>query len=164
MTALSEAVKAKLGITEPLPKPVLLSLSPGLSMLADDLKRSRLSRLLPKITCPSPFHPRAWTVPLAELQDVPVTETEKRGLSALAPLAGLPPPPSGLMSGVGKSGRPIAQANIQLKLPEFDPKNLPEWAEEFGEFCLLTGQSHVDVATKCSLLKRSCKNKFCKNR
>ena len=52
-------------------------------------------------------------------------------------------------------GRPIAQANIQLELPEFDPNNLPEWAEEFAEFVLLTGQSHVDVASKCSLLKRS---------
>ena len=39
VTALSEAVKAKLGITEPLPKPALLSPSPGLSMLAADLKR-----------------------------------------------------------------------------------------------------------------------------
>ena len=77
VTALSEAVKAKLGITEPLPKPALLSPSPGLSTLADDLKRSRVSRLLPKVTCPSPFHPRARTVPIAELQDVPVTETEK---------------------------------------------------------------------------------------
>ena len=35
-------------------------------------------------------------------------------------------------------GRPIAQANIQLELPEFDPKNLPESAEEFAEFLLLT--------------------------
>ena len=152
VTALSEAVKAKLGITEPLPQPALASPSPGLSTLADDLKRSRVSRLLPKVTCPSPFHPRARTVPIAELQDVPVTETEKRGLSALAPLAGVPPPASGLTPGGGKSGRPIAQANIQLELPEFDPKNLPEWAEEFAEFLLLTGQSHVDVATKCSLL------------
>ena len=57
-------------------------------------------------------------------------------------------------------GRPIAEANIQLELQEFDPKNLPESAEEFAEFLLLTGQSHVDVATKCSLLKRSCKRKF----
>ena len=155
--ALSKAVKAKLGITEPLPQAALASPSPGLSTLAEDLKRSRVSRLLPKVTCPSPFHPRARTVPIAELQDVPVTETEKRGLSALAPLAGVPPPPSGLTQGAGKRGRPIAQANIQLELPEFDPKNLPEWAEEFAEFLLLTGQSHVDVATKCSLLKRSCK-------
>ena len=95
---------------------------------------------------------------MADLQDVPVTESERRGLSALAPLAGVSP--SGLTPGGGKTGRPIAQANIQLELPEFDPKNLPEWAEEFAEFLLLTGQSHVDVATKCSLLKRSCKKKF----
>ena len=158
VTALSEAIKAKLGIAEPLPKPEFLSLSPGLSTLAEDLKRSRVSRLLPKVTCPSPFHPRARTVPMADLQDVPVTESERRGLSALAPLAGVSP--SGLTPGGGKMGRPIAQANIQLELPEFDPKNLPEWAEEFAEFLLLTGQSHVDVATKCSLLKRSCKKKF----
>ena len=157
VTALSEAIKAKLGIAEPLPGPELPSLSPGLSTLAEDLKRSRVSRLLPKVTCPSPFHPRARTLPMAELQDVPVTEIEKRGLSALAPLAGVSP--SGQTLGGGKTGRPIAQANIQLELPEFDPKNLPEWAEEFAEFLLLTGQSHVDVATKCSLLKRSCKKK-----
>ena len=80
VTAVSEAVKGKLGITEPFSQPALLSPSPGLSTLADDLKRSRVSRLLPKVTCPSPFHPRARTVPIAELQDVPVTETEKRGL------------------------------------------------------------------------------------
>ena len=157
VTALSEAVKAKLIITEPLPQPALASPFPGLSTLAEDLKRSRVSTLLPKVTCPSPFHPRAKTVPIAELQDVPVTETEKRGLTALAPLTRVPPPPSGLALGGGKSGRPIAQANIQLELPEFDPKNLPEWAAEFAEFLLLTGQSHVDVTTKCSLLKRSCK-------
>ena len=95
---------------------------------------------------------------MAELQDVAVTEIGIRGLSALAPLAGVSP--SGLTQGGGKTGRPIAQANIQQELPEFDPKNLPEWAEEFAEFLLLTGQSHVDVATKCSLLKRSCKKKL----
>ena len=160
VTALSEAVKAKLGITEPLPKPALLSPSPGLSTLNDDLKRSRVSRWLPKVTCPSPFHPRARTVPIAELQDVLVTQTENRGLSAMAPLAGVPPPPSGLTPGGAKSGRPIAQANIQLDMPEFDPKNQPEWAEEFAEVLLQTGQSHVDVGTKCSLLKRSWKKKF----
>ena len=163
VTALSEAVKAKLGITEPLPKPALASPSPGLSTLAEDLKRSRVSSLvtlLPKVTCPSPFHPRARTVPIAKLQDVPVTQTEKRGLTALARLAGVPPPPSGLTPGGGKSGRPIAQANVQLELPEFDPKNLPEWADEFAEVLLVTGQSHVDVATKRSLLKPLCKKEF----
>ena len=102
VTPLSEAVRAKLGITEPLPKPALASPSPGLSKLADDLKRSRVSRLLPKITCPSPFHPRARTVPIAELQDVPVTETEKKGLTALAPLAGRPAPLYSKPQGVGR--------------------------------------------------------------
>ena len=112
VTALSEPVKATLGITEPLPKPALLSPSAGSSTLADDLKPSTVSRLLPKVTCPSPFHPRARTVQIVELQDVPVTQTEKRGLSALAPLAGVYPPPSGLTPGGGKMGRPIAQASI----------------------------------------------------
>ena len=129
VTALSEAVKGNVGITEPLPKPARPSPSPGWSMLAEDLKRSRLSRLLPKVTCPSPFHPCARTVPIAELQDVPVTETEKKGLTALASLAGVPPPPSGPTQGGGKSGKPIAQANFQLQLPEFDPRNMPEWAD-----------------------------------
>ena len=55
VTALSEAVKTKLGISEPLPKPALASPSPGLSKLAEDLKRSRVSRLLPTVTSPSPF-------------------------------------------------------------------------------------------------------------
>ena len=96
---------------------------------------------------------------MAELQEVPVTETEERGLTALAPLAGPPPSPSGLTPGGGKSGKPITQAGLQLELPEFDPKDLPELAEKFAEFLLLTGQGHVDVAAKCSLLKRSCKKK-----
>ena len=160
VTALSEAVRAKLGITEPLPKRALASPSPRLSTLADDLNRSRVSRLLPKVTCPSPFHPRARTVPIAELQDVPVTETEKKGLTALAPLAGRPSPLSDLTSGGGNSGKPIAEANIQLEWPEFNPKNLPEWAQEFAELLLLTGQSHVNVASKCSLLKCLSKTNF----
>ena len=110
VAALSEAVRAKLGITEPLPKPALASPSPRLSTLAGDLKRSRVSRLLPKVTYPSPFHPRARTVPIAELQDLPVTETEKKGLTALAPLAGRAPPSSDSTSEGRRSGKPIAQA------------------------------------------------------
>ena len=147
VTALSEAVRAKLGIIETLPHSALASSSPGLSTLADDLKRSRVSRLLLKVTCPSPFQCHARTVTIAELQDVPVTETEKKGLTALAPLAGGPTPGSDPTSGGGKSGKPIAQANIWLELPEFHPKNLPEWAEKFAVFLSLTGQSHVRVTT-----------------
>ena len=85
VTPLSEAVTAQSGITEPLPPPALASPSPRLSTLAENRKISRVSTLLPKVTCPSPFHPRARTVPIAELQDVPVTETDKRGVSAANP-------------------------------------------------------------------------------
>ena len=122
MTALSEAVRAKLGISEPLTMPAMASPSPGLTSLADHLKRSSVSRLLPKVTCPGPFHPRATTVAMAELQDVPVTEAKKNELTALATLAGRLRRPSDPTSGGGKSGNPIAQANIQLELPVFDPK------------------------------------------
>ena len=45
-------------------------------------------------------------------------------------------------------------------MPQFDPKNLPEWAEEVSEFLLLTGQQHADVKTKCTLIKKSCIKKF----
>ena len=151
--ALSQAVRVRLDSTEPLTKPAMASPSPGLTSLADDLKRSRVSRLLRKVTCPSPFHPGARSVPIAELQDDPVAEAEKKELTALAPLAARLLPPSSPTSGGWKSGKPIAQANIQLEMPEFNAKNLLEWAEEFAEFLQLTGQSHVDVATKCSLFE-----------
>ena len=55
VTSLSEAIKAKLGIAEHLPKQELSSPSPGLSTLADYIKRSRVSRLLPKVAAPAPF-------------------------------------------------------------------------------------------------------------
>ena len=89
-----------------------------------------------------------------------MTEAEKRELTALTSLAGRPPPPSDPTSWAGKSGRPIAQAKIQLELPEFEPKKLPEWAEKFAEFLLLTGHRHVEASTKSLLLKQSCKKKF----
>ena len=68
-----------------------------------------------------------------------MTETQKKGLNPLASLAGRPPPSSDSTSGGGKSGKPIAQANMQLELPESNPKNLPAWAQKFAEFLLLTG-------------------------
>ena len=50
----------------------------------------------------------------------------------------------------------IQKLNHDLK-PRNNQKDIHR---EFAEFLLLTGQSHVDVATKGSLLKRSCKSKF----
>ena len=100
--ALFEAVRAKLCITERLTKAAMASPSLGLTSLANDLKRSTVSRLLPKVTCPSPFHPRARRVPIAGLQDFPVTAAEKRELAALAPLAGKLPPLRIQPQGVGR--------------------------------------------------------------
>ena len=86
------------------------------------------------------------------------------GLSALAPLATVHPSP--LSGGTGDTGVPgrgtkaIATANLQIELPEFDPKNLPESAEEFSEILLLTGQQLANVRTKCTLIKKLCKKKF----
>ena len=58
------------------------------------------------------------------------------GLAALAPLATVYPlPPSGGTCDPGVPGRgrkAIAMANLLIELPEFDPKSLPEWAEEFS--------------------------------
>ena len=76
---------------------------------------------------------------------------EGYGLAALAPLVTVyPSPPSGEKGDTGVPGRGtrgIATRNLQIELPEFDPKNLPEWVEEFSEFVLLTGQQHADVRT-----------------
>ena len=41
---------------------------------------------------------------------------------------------------------------------------MPERAEELAEFLLLTCPCHLDVATKCFLLKRSCERKIFQKR
>ena len=83
------------------------------------------------------------------------------GLAALAPLATTHPSASSGRAGdpgvPGRGTKNIAAANLQIELPEFDLKALPEWAEELSEFLLLTGQQHADVQTKCTLIKRWCK-------
>ena len=74
-----------------------------------------------------------------------------------------PSPPSGGTGDprlLGRGRKAIASANLQIELPEFDPKNLPEWAEEFSEFLLLIGQQHAYVRTKCTLIKKWCKKKY----
>ena len=86
------------------------------------------------------------------------------GLAALAPLATVYPSPLSGGTGVpgvpGRGKKAIATANLQIELPEFDPKHLPECPEKFSEFLLLTGQQHADVWTKCTLIKTSCKKEF----
>ena len=83
---------------------------------------------------------------------------------ALAPLATThPSPPSGGPGDPGVPGRgpkAIATAILQMELPEFDLKKVPECAEEFSECLLLTSWQHADVRTKCTLIKKSCKKKW----
>ena len=162
LSALSAALKAKLGLSE-LKKPPS-TMSPGVELLTRGVKSCRGIRSTPLDTCPSPFHPRVRTVPVSTIGDSTDAEMEGYGLAALPPFATVyPSPPSG---GNGDTGVPgqgtkrIATANLQIELPEFDPKNMPERAEEFSEFLLLTGQQHADVRTKCTLIKKSSKKTF----
>ena len=139
-------------------------MSPGVELLTKDVKSCRGIRSSPMDTCPSPFHPRVRIVPCCSVGDTTEAEMKGYGLAALATLATVcPSPPSGGTSDTSVPGRgtkALATANLQIKLPEFDPKNLPEWAAEFSEFLLLTGHQHADVRTKCTLIKKSCKKKF----
>ena len=143
-------------------------MSPRVELLTTDVKSCRGIHSSPMDTCPSPFHPRVRTVPVCNVGDSSKAEMKSYGLAALAPLAITPPSPppygSGGTGGLGRGTKAIATVNLQMELPEFDPKNLPEWAEEFSEFLLLSGQQHADVKTKCTLIKKSCKKKFLRRR
>ena len=160
LSALSATLKRKLGLSD-LKKP-LPTMSLGVELLTRDVKSCRGIRGSPVDPCPSPFHPRVRTVPVCSVGDTTEAEMKGYGLAALAPLATVyPSPPSGGTGDPGVQGtKAIATANLQIELPEFDPKSLLEWAEEFSKFLLLTGQQHADVRTKCTLIKKSCKKKF----
>ena len=162
LSAQSAALKAKLGLLDLKEPPP--TMSPGVEPLTRDVKSCRGIRSSRRDTCAGPFHPRVRTVPFCSVGDTTEAEIKSYGLAALAPVATTHPwPPSGATGDAGLPGRgtnAIATANLQIELPEFDPKNLPEWAEEFSEILLLTGQQHSDVRTKCTLIKKSCKKKF----
>ena len=137
LSALSAALQTKLGLSD-LRKPPP-TMSPGVEILTRDLKSLRGIRSSPMDTCPSPFHPRVRTVPLCTVGDTTEAEMKRYGQVALAPLATThASPPSGGTGDPGVPGRgtkAIAAANLQMELLKFAPKNLPEWAEEFSEFC-----------------------------
>ena len=141
LTALSAALKTKLGLSG-LKKPPP-TVSPGIELLTRDAKSCRGIRSSPMDTCPSPFHPLVRTVPVCSVGDTTEAEMKGYGLAALAALATVyPAPPSGGTGDPGVPGRgmkAIATANLQIDLPEFDHTNLPEWAEDFSGFLLLTG-------------------------
>ena len=127
-------------------------MSPGVELFTRDVTSCRGIHSSPMDTCPSPFHPRVRTVPVRSVGDTTGADMKGYGLSALAPLATLHPSPlprGTVDTGVpGRGTKAIATGNLQIEPSEFDPKNLPEWAEEFSEFLLLTDQQHADVRTK----------------
>ena len=162
LSALSAVLKTKLGLSD-LKKPPP-TMSPSVELLTRDVKSCRGIRNSAMDTSPSPFHPRVRTVSVCSVGDTTEAEMKSYGLAALAPLATThPSPPSGGTGDLDVPGRGTkanGTANLQIELPEFDPKSLPEWTEEFPEFLLLTGQQHADVRTKCTLITKSCKKKF----
>ena len=162
LSALSAALTTKLRIFDLKSPPP--TLSPGVEYLTRDLKSCRGIRSSPMDTCPSPFHPGLRTVPICNVGDTTKADMKSYGLAALAPLATThTPPPSGGTADPGVPGRgtkAIATANLQIELPAFDHKSLPDWADEFSELLPLTAQQHAHVRTKCTLIKKSCKKKF----
>ena len=54
----------------------------------------------------------------------------------------------------------IATSKIVVNLPEFTGKDLSEFAENFGRFLRLTGQTHASGRVKCDLLVQCCKIKY----
>ena len=65
--------------------------------------------------------------------------------------------PEGLRSQEAKA---IATSKIVVNLPEFTGKDLSEFAENFGRFLRLTGQTHASGRVKCDLLLQCCKTKY----
>ena len=53
-----------------------------------------------------------------------------------------------------------ATSKIVMNLPEFTGKDLSEFAENFGRFLRMTGQTHASGQVKCDLLLQCCKTKF----
>ena len=59
-----------------------------------------------------------------------------------------------------QEAKAIATSKIVVSLPEFTGKDLSEFAEKFGRFLRLTGQTHASGRVKCDLLLQCCKTKY----
>ena len=59
-----------------------------------------------------------------------------------------------------REAKAIATSKIVVNLPEFTGKNLSEFAENFGRFLLMVGQTHASGSVKCDLLLQCCKTKY----
>ena len=61
-----------------------------------------------------------------------------------------------------QEAKAIAISKNVLNLPEFTGKDLSEFAENFGRFLRMTGQTHASARVKCDLLLQCCKTKYLK--
>ena len=59
-----------------------------------------------------------------------------------------------------QEAKAIATSKIVVNLPEFTGKDVSEFAENFGRFLRLTGQTHASGRVKCDLLLQCCKTKY----
>ena len=59
-----------------------------------------------------------------------------------------------------QEAKAIATSKLMVNLPEFTGKDLSEFAESFGRFLRLTGQTHASGRVKCDLLLQCCKTKY----
>ena len=58
-----------------------------------------------------------------------------------------------------QEAKAIAISKIVVNLPEFTGKDLSDFAENFGRFLRMTGQTHASGRVKCDLLLQCCKTK-----
>ena len=59
-----------------------------------------------------------------------------------------------------QEAKAIATSKIVVNLPEFRGKDLREFAENFGRFLKMTGQTRASGRVKCHLLLQCCKTKY----
>ena len=59
-----------------------------------------------------------------------------------------------------QEAKAIATSRIVVNLPEFTGKDLSAFAENFGRFLGLRGQTHASGRVKCDLLLQCCKTKY----
>ena len=59
-----------------------------------------------------------------------------------------------------QEAKAIATSKIAMNLPEFTGKVLSEFAENFGRFLRMTGQTHASGWVKCDLLLQCSKTKY----
>ena len=59
-----------------------------------------------------------------------------------------------------QEAKATATSKIVVNPPEFTGKDLSEFAENFGRFLRLTGQTHASGRVKCDLLLQCCKTKY----